>query len=113
MLGQSSPKLSGPLTAVFIEGISKPNDCGVRFVADFLEDEFKFPTINVVNVAYFGGGLSELIIPVASPSLQAALAGSSVAAIHFAIVTETWHHPDRHISDICIINSISARSACP
>ena len=79
VLGQSSPKLSGPFTAVFIEGISKPNDCGVRFVADFLEDEFKFPTINVVNVAYFGDGLSELIIPVASlPSLQAALAGSSV-----------------------------------
>jgi len=28
--------------------------------------------------------------------------------IHFAIVTETWHHPDRHIPDVCIINSIGA-----
>ncbi len=28
--------------------------------------------------------------------------------IHFAIVTETWNHPDRHIPDICTINSISA-----
>ena len=28
--------------------------------------------------------------------------------IHFAIVTETWHHPDRHIPGVCIINSIGA-----
>ena len=60
---------SGPFTAVFIEGISKPNDCGVRFVADLLQDEFKFPTINVVNVAYFGDGLSELIVPPSNSTL--------------------------------------------
>lgn len=31
--------------------------------------------------------------------------------IHFAIVSETWHHPDRHIPDVCIINSIGAVTA--
>lgn len=30
--------------------------------------------------------------------------------IHFAIVTETLHHPDRHIPDVCVINSIGAVS---
>lgn len=28
--------------------------------------------------------------------------------IHLAIVTETWFHPDRHIPDICVFNSIGA-----
>ena len=28
--------------------------------------------------------------------------------IHLAIVTETWYHPDRHIPDICLYNSLGA-----
>lgn len=31
--------------------------------------------------------------------------------IQFAIVTETWHHPERHIPDVCILNSIGAATA--
>lgn len=29
-------------------------------------------------------------------------------AVHLAIVTETWYHPDRHIPDICVYNSLGA-----
>jgi len=29
-------------------------------------------------------------------------------SIHLAIVTETWYHPDRHIPDICVYNSLGA-----
>ena len=28
--------------------------------------------------------------------------------MHLAIVTETWYHPDRHIPDICVYNSLGA-----
>jgi hypothetical protein len=28
--------------------------------------------------------------------------------VHLAIVTETWYHPDRHIPDICVHNSLGA-----
>jgi hypothetical protein len=28
--------------------------------------------------------------------------------VHLAIVTETWYHPDRHIPDICVYNSLGA-----
>ena len=68
-----------PLMALAIMGINRPSDCSPRFNADCLYHEFGFPSRDVYNVHYLGEGLSELIVPTSSiPSLQCALAGSSV-----------------------------------
>ena len=80
VLGQEPQSHSGPLTAVFVMGISKPESCSSRFVSDYLHHERKFDRDNALNTTYLGDGLSELVIPQSSvAALEDALADSSIS----------------------------------